>query len=135
MSGNGNEDDEPVGYCRPPRHSRFKPGQSGNRKRRPKGVRNAKTEALAVLGLKVKVRENGKTKHIPTLRALFLRQREKALNGDPKAMDMLLRYAGDGENARLAAETMAVLSEEDRAILAAYGGRHGKQEGTDGELL
>ena len=32
----GNKDDGRVGYCRPPKHSRFKAGQSGNPKGRPK---------------------------------------------------------------------------------------------------
>ena len=32
-----------VGYCRPPLHSRFKPGQSGNPKGRPKQSRNMRT--------------------------------------------------------------------------------------------
>ena len=29
-------DDEPVGYRQPPKHSRFKPGQSGNPRGRPR---------------------------------------------------------------------------------------------------
>jgi len=29
-----------VGYGKPPAHSRFKPGQSGNPRGRPKGVKN-----------------------------------------------------------------------------------------------
>ena len=33
-----------VGYGRAPLHSRFKPGQSGNAKGRPKDSRNVKTE-------------------------------------------------------------------------------------------
>ena len=34
-----------VGYCRPPLHSRFKPGQSGNPKGRPRQSRNMRTIA------------------------------------------------------------------------------------------
>lgn len=37
-----------VGYGRAPLHSRFKPGQSGNAKGRPKDSRNVKTELKKV---------------------------------------------------------------------------------------
>jgi Family of unknown function (DUF5681) len=36
MSDQHKTDGEPVGYCRPPTHSRFKPGHSGNPSGRPK---------------------------------------------------------------------------------------------------
>ena len=39
-------DDGRVGFKRPPKHTRFKPGQSGNPKGRAKHVRNLKTEFL-----------------------------------------------------------------------------------------
>ena len=32
-----------VGYGKPPKHTQFKPGQSGNRKGRPRGQRNFRT--------------------------------------------------------------------------------------------
>ena len=38
------EDDDKVGYCRPPKHSRFKPGQSGNPRGRPR--KNRSIEAM-----------------------------------------------------------------------------------------
>jgi hypothetical protein len=36
-------DDETVGYGRPPKHTRFQTGQSGNRRGRPKGAPNLAT--------------------------------------------------------------------------------------------
>src|SRR4051812_111432 len=38
-----------VGYGRPPVQTRFRPGQSGNRRGRPKGARNLASELQAVL--------------------------------------------------------------------------------------
>ena len=33
-----------VGYGKPPKHTRFQPGQSGNPRGRPKGTKNLKTD-------------------------------------------------------------------------------------------
>jgi hypothetical protein len=41
--------DYEVGYGRPPIHTRFKPGQSGNPAGRPKGAQNFATEIAAEL--------------------------------------------------------------------------------------
>ena len=41
--------DYEVGRGKPPLHTRFKPGESGNPKGRPKGVRNFKTDVQATL--------------------------------------------------------------------------------------
>ena len=37
-------DDYEVGYKKPPIHTRFKPGVSGNPKGRPKGTKNLATD-------------------------------------------------------------------------------------------
>ena len=58
--------DEPnptrVGYCNPPERTRFKLGQSGNPKGRPKGTLNMATVLERALREKVIVNENGTTK-------------------------------------------------------------------------
>ena len=45
-----------IGYGKPPEHSRFQKGQSGNKKGRPKGARNLKTETIEELSETVTVR-------------------------------------------------------------------------------
>ena len=64
-------DDYDVGYGKPPVHSRFKPGQSGNSKGRPKGVRNFKTDVQATLKAPVKVTRGGKPRNVSTQAAML----------------------------------------------------------------
>ncbi|MFN3890735.1 MAG: DUF5681 domain-containing protein [Beijerinckiaceae bacterium] len=62
MKGDGEPPsrDYEVGYGRPPKASRFKPGQSGNRKGRPKGSLSMSTLVGRELDRKVTVRIGGK---------------------------------------------------------------------------
>ncbi len=46
-----------IGYGRPPAHSRFKPGQSGNSKGRAKYSRNLRTIVEEVLQQRIVIRE------------------------------------------------------------------------------
>ena len=54
-----------VGYGRPPEETRFKPGQSGNPKGRPKGSKNLRTLFAEELRRSVTLKENGKTRRVP----------------------------------------------------------------------
>jgi hypothetical protein len=57
-----------VGYGRPPQAHRFKPGQSGNPRGRPKGAKNEATILRDLLNRKIDVREGGRVRKI-TLRS------------------------------------------------------------------
>jgi len=80
-----------IGYGKPPERSRFKPGQSGNPKGRPKGARSLKTIVHEVLGEKISVRTNGKERRVSRLEALILRQVELAVKGNMRALEKLLQ--------------------------------------------
>ncbi len=67
------EDHEEVGYGKPPKAHRFKPGQSGNPSGRPKGVKNEETIIRDLLGQKVSISHRGKTKRITLHEALYRR--------------------------------------------------------------
>ena len=65
--------DHRIGYRRPPRHSRFRPGQSGNPRGRPPGVKSLSDIVRKIIGQKVTVTENGRARRIPRLEAILLR--------------------------------------------------------------
>jgi Family of unknown function (DUF5681) len=83
-----------VGYCKPPTHSQFQPGRSGNPAGRRKGLRNLATDVKRMLATTVKVKEGGRTRTLSTQETLLRVLREKALGGDQRALDLLLGLAG-----------------------------------------
>jgi hypothetical protein len=109
--------EEKIGYCRPPKHSQFKPGHRP--KGRPKGSRNFRTIARSILRKRVRVTRNGKTYKIPAFEALMLRELDKAYAGDARARDRIFQYAQDYLDEEVAA-TVAHLAEEDAEVLRIY---------------
>jgi Family of unknown function (DUF5681) len=82
-----------VGYARPPVHSRFKKGQSGNPKGRPRGSRSVATILHKILGEKVSVREGERVWLISKMEAIVRSLSLKALKGDQKATATVLALA------------------------------------------
>jgi hypothetical protein len=74
-------------------HSRFKKGQSGNPKGRPRGRRSVATILHKILGEKVSVREGDKVWLISKMEAIVRGLSLKALKGDPKATATVLTLA------------------------------------------
>ena len=112
--------DYEVGYRRPPQEHQFQPGQSGNRKGRPKGARSLTTELKELLEMPIHLSEGGKRRKVSTLKAVLLRLREQALKGDQRAIDRFLSLAaGTAANSDVQS-TMEELTAEDRLILSSY---------------
>jgi hypothetical protein len=107
-------DEYEVGYRRPPKNTRFKPGQSGNLKGRPKGARNEATIWRTIFNRKVTIREAGRTRKVSLLEAMLLKYTERALNGEAKAADFVLNRFGMAE--RTTPETEE-LSQDDRQVI------------------
>ncbi len=73
---------------RPPKHSRFQKGKSGNPRGRPKKVRTPRDSALWALRYKIRVSENGVTRRISVQEAI-LRKCAK----DPRKAALLFEFA------------------------------------------
>jgi hypothetical protein len=122
-------DDDDVGYGRPPKEHRWKPGQSGNRKGRPKGVRNFQTDLEDLLSSRVTVMENGRRKKVPVQKAALLRLGEKALKGDGRSIEKLLELALNLSDERAGREAERALTGTEEDILARYLGSVSAQSG------
>lgn len=114
------EDSYKVGYGRPPKYTRFSKGRSGNAKGRPKGVRNFQTDVKETLQAPVRLTNDGKPLTVSTQQAALLRLREKALQGDARALDRLLALAQTHNGEELAETTADTLKPSDEAILENY---------------
>ena len=115
------EDNTEVGYKKPPRHTRFQPGRSGNPRGRQKGLRNLASDVKRTLETPVKLNDRGRQRLVSTQEATLLRLREKALNGDQRAIDRLVQLA-ETYNSLIAAEPVSdtTLAADDQAILDAF---------------
>ena len=109
-----------VGYGKPPLHSRFKPGQSGNPKGRPKDARGLRTIVRDALDEKILIRTNGKDRRVTRLEALVLKQIELASKGDLRALDKLIHLHMNlvPETEPPPAADAGELSQTDEAVLA-----------------
>lgn len=112
--------DNEVGFGKPPKHTRFKKGQSGNPAGRPKGIRNLKTDLEEELRETVLIREGGSTRTTSKQRAMLKSLVAKAINGDVRAATAVLHMIERLLDAADDREADAPLREDDLDILAGY---------------
>lgn len=82
--------DYAVGYGKPPRHTRFEKGRSGNLKGRPSGAKNLTTLFHEALNETVIVAENGGRRKISKRQAIVKQIVNKAAKGDWRSAKLLL---------------------------------------------
>lgn len=113
-------DDYEVGYGKPPKHGQFKMGKSGNPKGRPKSSQNFRTDLEETLHQAVTINEKGRPRIVSSQKAALLRLLEKALKGDPRALDRFLALAAEHSAETEARQAERGLSQSDADILARY---------------
>ena len=88
--------DYEVGYGRPPQHTRFKPGQSGNPRGRPKKTKDLDKLFDRELNGTLRIREDGQvrttTKRDAIVKGIVL----DAMKGDYRARKLVLEFMRDG---------------------------------------
>ena len=111
--------EESIGRGRPPKHTRWKKGQSGNPNGRPKDSKNVSTYIAQELKERVTITENGKRTRITKAQAYAKRLVNGAVSGEPKMMLMLVQHdrAQVGEQTGGSRAEMP-LGPEDQLVLA-----------------
>jgi hypothetical protein len=92
-----NEGGYEVGYCKPPLHSRFKRGQSGNPRGRPPGAKTLSTLLTETLNEPVVIAEDGGRRKISKRQAIIKQLVNRSAKGDWRAVKLLLDILQDIE--------------------------------------
>ncbi len=110
-----------IGYGKPPKKTRFKPGQSGNPRGRPKESKNTISILKKELDERISLREGDKQLVITKRQAMLRHLINKAVQGDTRAMffvyqQMVSTDISDSEKE----EVVKNISEEDSKILIRF---------------
>lgn len=87
---NSKQKDYEVGFGKPPRHSQFQPGRSGNPRGRPRGRLNLATILQNTLDKKVSINEGGKPKIVSKRELMFVNAVNNAIKGDARSLMALI---------------------------------------------
>ena len=109
-----------VGYGKPPKHTQFAPGQSGNPAGRPKGSKNLATDLDEELNQVITVTEGGQTSETTKQRAMVKSLFAKALKGETRAAEVIVKLIVGLEQAKANAGVGDELTEDEMDVLERY---------------
>jgi hypothetical protein len=105
------------GFGKPPNHTRFKKGQSGNPKGRVKGSKNVATLMSESLNETVVIKEYGQRKRFTKEELMFKQLANKGAAGDPRATQQVIGIRINSEISAEAPAPTSVTNEADRQVL------------------
>ena len=110
--------DYEIGYGKPPRHTRFKPGQSGNPRGRPSGSKNLKMLLGDALNEPVVIAENGGRRRVSKREAIVAQLVNRSATADWRAVKILLDILRDleGQTDPASSETSAFTAADEKVI-------------------
>ena len=112
------EPDYDMGYGKPPRHTRFVKGQSGNPRGRPSGAKNFTTLLSEALNEPVIVTENGGRRKVTKRQAIITQLVNRSATADFRAIKILLDSVRDIERqTEPTAPETSDFSEADEKVL------------------
>ena len=124
--------DYEVGYGKPPRHTRFTKGRSGNPRGRAPGTKNLKTFLIDALNELVVVTENGGRRTISKGQAIIKQLVNQSAKGDWRATKLLLDIQLDIEHRSEPQTAESSFSAADEKVIAQLKARlNGKKRGSD----
>src|SRR5579864_9325458 len=118
-----------VGYGKPPHHTRFQKGQSGNPGGRPRGTERVKQLALDEAYREVAVDEDGEAITMPAIQAVIRAQLALAAKGNGPAQRAVLKMVQEIETERAAIEAEEAARLANAARRTAYLQRLAEEEG------
>lgn len=89
--------DHEVGYGKPPKHSQFQPGKSGNPKGRPKGSKNLASVVLREARKPVQVNGPGGPRTVTKVEATVMQLANQSIQGDLAAQRQFLPLVRSSE--------------------------------------
>jgi hypothetical protein len=120
-------EDYEVGYGKPPRHTRFAKGQSGNPRGRPSGAKNFTTLLEEALDEPVTVTENGGRRKVSKRQAIVTQLVNRSATADFRAIKLLFDIVRDIERqTEPASPETAEFSEADEKVLEQLRSRFSK---------
>jgi hypothetical protein len=111
------ERDYEVGYGKPPPHTRFVKGQSGNSRGRPRGAKNMKTLLTKALNELVVVTDNGGRRKVSKREAIITQLVNRSAKADFKAIQILLGMIRDIESDTDPHSSDPTFTEADQQII------------------
>ncbi len=123
MENDNREGEYEIGYGKPPRHTRFQKGQSGNSRGRPRTAKNFATIVGEALRETVVINENGRRKKATKADVIGKQLVNKAAKGDHRSTHLLISFEEKHPliNRQSTTTTSAELEEKTNILASAVG--------------